>query len=86
MADAAFFTKEVKEQIRKSYRRGKKRINIKNRMFNIESYFRKVKYSTGGETHTRNEKWLRVTPVNGQTPMCVIEYENGGNLRSVLGK
>lgn len=79
--------KEAGEAIRKTWRGGRKTIQLWNGKtwdtFNISRQDKPVSFSTGGITVKRTESWLVAKPADGRlVPTYNVEYKRLANLRS----
>lgn len=74
---------EEANHIRKAYKAGKKTVMVHGKRMRIEKKSKRVKYAAAGETRTRRESWLHVSPADGSlTPIVQIEIKKGDNIRS----
>ena len=83
------------DAIREAWKKGKKRVALDGREFDITHQERKVRFTTGAsvrgksidskETHVTVEHWLVATPVVGNLPVISVERDAGKNLRSKHG-
>lgn len=70
-----------KTAIQKAFARGSKSIAIQGEGFSLEPLDKGVKFSMGGETVSKTERWIRVRKPGSLTPVAVIERTNACNLR-----